>query len=430
MSHDLKPGSRVMYQGRIGHIEELARHDSAVIQLDGIDGVMEVQRSALIPVVTSADALGDTSLTKIEAGVWEMARTRAKAIREVADLRKGRSRAVEVAARKLDISPRQVWRLLTDYLRHRTVSEMARRVGGRALGTTVLDTEVERIIANRIDSDYLQRERSTVQALHELVAADCRAVGKKPPAKATVKKRVDAIMGRDAMRRREGAKRAKYAFEPMPGHVEAVRPLERVEIDHTPMDVFARSDDPLCTYIGRPWLTVVIDVCTRCVLGIHIGFEPPSILSVSLCLTHAVSRKNPAEEFGVPLDWPMHGVPKEIWVDNGRDFQSMAFQRGCEEHGIQLSYRPVGSPHYGGTIERLIGTMVGQCHLLPGTTKNSVKAKGDYDPQKHATFTLSEVRRWFVDQLLGRYHLREHRMLRIPPQVAWDQAMKAQQEGE
>src|SRR3546814_16101516 len=74
--------------------------------------------------------------------------------------------------------------------------------------------------------------------------------------------------------------------------------------------------------------------------------------------------------------------------------------------------------------------MVGQCHLLPGTTKNSVKAKGEYDAQKHAALTLSEVRRWFVEQLLGRYHLREHRMLRIPPQVAWQNATKAQREGE
>ena len=121
--------------------------------------------------------------------------------------------------------------------------------------------------------------------------------------------------------------------------------------------------------------------------------------------------KDPAQEFNVPLEWPMHGTPKEIMVDNGKDFVSEAFRRACDEFGILLSFRPVGSPHYGGTIERLIGTLVGQCHLLPGTTKNSVKAKGDYDSMKHASMTLSEVRTWFVEQLLGRYHLREHRML-------------------
>jgi putative transposase len=133
--------------------------------------------------------------------------------------------------------------------------------------------------------------------------------------------------------------------------------------------------------------------------------------------------KSPAAEFGVPMDWPMHGLPKKIVVDNGRDFVSEAFRRGCEEYGIVLAFRPVGSPHYGGTIERLIGTAMGQCHLLPGTTKNSVKAKGDYNSAKHAAMTLSQVRRWFVEQLLGRYHTREHRMLRIPPLVAWQRAI-------
>ena len=45
----------------------------------------------------------------------------------------------------------------------------------------------------------------------------------------------------------------------------------------------------------------------------------------------------------------------------------------------------------GGTIERVIGTLIGQCHLLPGTTKNSVRAKGDYDSKKHAAMTLRQI---------------------------------------
>ena len=41
-------------------------------------------------------------------------------------------------------------------------------------------------------------------------------------------------------------------------------------------------------------------------------------------------------------------------------------------------FRPPGSPHFGGHIERLIGTMMGAVHLLPGTTQSSVAAKGSY----------------------------------------------------
>lgn len=419
MLHELKPGCGVVYQGVLGRLEEFVRHDSALVRLEGTDGVVEVLRAALIALVTPDKSLDKTHLSQINDAVWEQAEARAKAVREVVALSEGRTQLVRQKARELALSERQFWRLVTDFQRHQMVSGMIAKAGGRHAGTKVLDPEVERIIAKRYQSDYLQPERPTVKALFERIAADCRKAGKKPPTQATVRRRVACLMDRVAMQKREGSKRAKYHYDPMPGHVEVARPLERVEIDHTPLDVFARSDDPSCAYVGRPWLTMAVDVCSRCILGIHIGFEPPSALSVALCLTHAVLPKSPASEFGVPLDWIMEGLPKEIVVDNGKDFQSEAFRRGCAEYGIQLSYRPVGSPHYGGTIERLIGTMVGQCHLLPGTTKNSVKAKGDYDPQKHAT--LSEVRRWFVEQLLGRYHLSEHRMLRVPPLAAWRQ---------
>ncbi|MCA0325121.1 MAG: DDE-type integrase/transposase/recombinase [Proteobacteria bacterium] len=423
---ELRPGCGVVYEGLVGKVEEFVGHDSAVVRLDVDNSIIEVLRSALIPLAPASKALEKTSLAKIDDAIWERANARANAVREVVAMAVGRTEAARKFAHQLNISERQFWRLAADFERHGLVKAMIARVGGRPAGTTVLDPEVEKIIAFRFENDYLQKERPTKRAIYELVAADCRVAGLNPPAEATVRRRIDALMGREATLRREGSKKTKFIFDAMPGHVEAEAPLDRVEIDHTPLDVFARSDDPACKFIGRPWLTVAIDVCTRCVLGIHIGFEPPSSLSVALCLTHAALPKLPASEFGVPLDWPMHGLPKEIVVDNGKDFQSIAFVRGCDHYRIKLSYRPVGSPHYGGTIERLIGTMVGQCHLLPGTTKNSVKAKGDYDSQKHATLTLSEVRRWFVEQLLGRYHLRPHRMLRIPPLVAWQQAMNAE----
>lgn len=423
---ELKPGCGVVYRGVIGKVEEFVRHDSALVRLEGAKGLMEVLRTELIVLAPPDKMLDDTALAQVDDAVWDRAEARARAVREVSTLKEGRTALARAKASDLGVSERQFWRLVADFQRHELVSAMIAKLGGRTVGTTVLDPEVERIIAERYESDFLQPERPTVRALFERIAADCRAAGKKPPTESTIRRRIHRLTGRVAMRKRDGAKKAKYHYEPMPGHVEATRFLERVEIDHTPMDVIAKSDDSLCEYVGRPWLTVAIDVCTRCILGIHIGFEPPSALSVALCLTHAVLPKSPAEEVGVPLDWSMHGLPKEIVVDNGKDFQSEAFRRGCAEYNIQLSYRPVGAPHYGGTIERLIGTMVGQCHLLPGTTKNSVKAKGDYKPQKHVAMKLSEVRRWFTEQLLGRYHLREHRMLRIPPWVAWQQSTRGE----
>lgn len=43
--------------------------------------------------------------------------------------------------------------------------------------------------------------------------------------------------------------------------------------------------------IGRPWVTLAIDVATRMVMGYKASFEAPSRLSVALCLTRAVAPK-------------------------------------------------------------------------------------------------------------------------------------------
>ncbi|TWI05724.1 DDE-type integrase/transposase/recombinase [Aerolutibacter ruishenii] len=421
MTPELKPDRRVLYKSVPAKVLELVGHDSVLLDV-GQFGVIQAMRSEVIAIADPCEVLGRSLLASIASTDWELASRRAALIRKLIAMESGRTEAAKEYARELSISERQLWRLVADYERHETVSGLIPRTSGRKMGARVLDISRERIISEKIETYFMTPERPTLKALTERIATACRDVSLPPPSERTIARRLEAYQNRESQKHRIGSKKAKYIYEAMPGHVEVSAPLERVEIDHTPLDVMARSDDPYCNFIGRPWLTIAIDVYTRCVLGIHIGFEPPSILSVALCLTHAVLPKLPADEFGVPLDWPMDGLPKEIVVDNGKDFVSAAFCRGCDEHGILLTLRPVGSPHYGGTIERLIGTMVGQCHLLPGTTKNSVKAKGDYDSIKHATLTLSEVRTWFVEQLLGRYHLKEHRMIRVPPMVAWHRA--------
>jgi len=423
MGNELRVGCAALYKSVLVEIVELVGHDQAVITIGDSCRLHQVRSSELLPVLSPDTVLADTDLAQISPEAWTMAKRRATAISEVLAIKAGRSAGARRQAAALGITERQFWRLVQVYAEHQSITCLLPQVMGRKSGTRMLDPNIERVIVEKIEDYYLQPERPTQQALTERIATACRDRGLSPPSRKAVVARLEGYRTRDGQRRRIGSKKAKYSYVGMAGHVEVSTALERVEIDHTPMDVMACSDDPLCEYIGRPWLTVAIDVYTRCLLGIHIGFEPPSVLSVALCLTHAVLPKNPASEFGVPMDWPMHGLPKKIVVDNGRDFVSEAFRRGCEEYGIVLAFRPAGSPHYGGTIERLIGTMVGQCHLLPGTTKNSIKAKGDYNSAKQVAMTLSQVRRWFVEQLLGRYHTREHRMLRIPPLVAWQRAI-------
>ena len=81
-------------------------------------------------------------------------------------------------------------------------------------------------------------------------------------------------------------------------------------------------------------------------------------------------------------------------------------------------------PHYGGHIERLIGTMMGAAHLLPGTTFSNVAELGDYNSAKHAALTLDELERWLALEVV-RYHSDLHAALKQPPIAAWREALAA-----
>lgn len=420
MLPNLRVGQQAMYRAVRVSILEMSGDDEAVVRPVDSEGVLAVRQSDLVPLVKTEDLLAKSELVNIPAEVWAAAEERANEVKAIHALASGKRQAVDAAAKRLHMSGRHLWRLVKAYPNHSSIRGFLPSTRGRKAGCRVLDVAVERIIDQAVREFYLQPHRPSVKALVNHIASLCITQELAPPSRCTVQRRLLATQERKLQAKRIGAKRARYIFEPMPGHVTAVDPLERVEIDHTLLDVMLRSDDPESDFVGRPWLTIAIDVATRCILGLYITFDAPSSLSNAICMTSAVLPKDPAAEFGVPLPWPMHGVPKMIMTDNGKDFQSEAFFRGCKDYGIKLQYRPVGSPHYGGTIERLIGTMVGKCHMLPGTTKRNVVAKDKYDSEKHATLTLSEFRRWFVEQVLGGYHQAEHRALRIPPAVAWE----------
>jgi putative transposase len=111
----------------------------------------------------------------------------------------------------------------------------------------------------------------------------------------------------------------------------------------------------------------------------------------------------------------MGGVPRVIHVDSGKEFHSEALVRGCQEYGITLEHRPPGLPHFGGHIERLIGTMMGAVHLLPGATQSNPQEKGSYDSEGRAALTLPELERWLALEIAGVYHLSTHSALGRSP---------------
>lgn len=162
------------------------------------------------------------------------------------------------------------------------------------------------------------------------------------------------------------------------------------------------------------------------VAGFYLSLNSPSVISVAIALTHCVLPKGTwlAERGLSSTEWPTSGIPDSIHLDNAKEFHSNSLVRGAEEYGIEVNYRPVRQPHYGGHIERLIGTTMGAVHLLPGTTFENVQKKASYKPANQAVMTMPELERWLALEILGRYHLSVHSGLRMPPLTAWQEGAR------
>ncbi len=355
-----------------------------------------------------------------------MALRREAVVRPLAEQPRLSVEQVAEAAHQLELSRSVLYELLQRYRRRPQTSSLLPWKRGRKPDGFLLSEEREVLLTTCIDEFYLRPERPSIAALHLEVRRRFAECALPSPNYRTIRRRVEALDAHTVMRRRDGAKKAREKLRPLStSSLQPEKPLDLLQIDHTLVDVVV-VDRENRQPIGRPWLTLAIDIKTRMVAGFHVSLWPPSTLSVCMALTSAVLPKTSwlADRELQTLDWPISGLPRTLHVDNAREFHSEALVRGCQEYGIGLDHRPPGQPHFGGHIERLIGTMMGAVHLLPGTTFSNVRQKASYPSEARALLTVSELERWLALQIAGVYHLSPHSSLRTTPMEAWQEAMK------
>ncbi|WP_235537404.1 Mu transposase C-terminal domain-containing protein [Sphingomonas sp. Root1294] len=362
-----------------------------------------------------------TTLTRADTGAWRIACDREPVIRALVAMPTLTRSALLCACAELSLSRTRVFELVARYRKDPVTTSLLDQGRGFPKGGSRLDPQLDQIIDTTIESFYLTRPKPTMAQLVRRVKEVCHEGSLKPPARGTIAARVALVERNRLVKARDGRKAASDRHRPVVGSYFADHALQVVQMDHTPADIIIVDEHfrrPLC----RPTLTLQIDLATRVIPGFYISLESPSATSVGMAIRHAVLGKTAwLEEREIRLEYPVYGIPDALHLDNAREFHSHALARGCQQHGIELKYRPIATPHYGGHIERLIGTMIGEVHLLPGTTFSNVKAKGDYDAEGQSCMTLKEFELWFTLQV-GIYHGSVHRELGVPPLTAWNDA--------
>lgn len=400
----LQPGSLVSWEGKNYRILQVSSL-SEVTLIDPNSGQLVVaQVDELKPVFDPTDTHQDLSL--LDGDKWQKAIERYEKIEPMLSSKMTKQQVVE-HAKNVNVHPVTLYRWLKQYQKSGLLTDLmtSERVDK---GTKKLSSEVEAIIQQVIQADYLNAQKKRASVVCREVSRICHERGLDSPNSVTIYNRIKTVKGKEADKKREGKKAAQQFDSLHGGTIEAKWPLSVVEMDHTLLDIIL-CDEQHRLPIGRPYITLAFDVYSRMVLGFYISFDPAGSLSSGLCLSHAMLDKSmwlaKTEVIG---DWPCWGLIDKLHMDNANEFRGNMIKKACQQYGITVEWRPVARPHFGAHIERYLGTMAKEIHNLPGTTFSNVRQRGEYNSEGKAVMTLPELEAWITEYIVNYYHHQFH----------------------
>lgn len=186
-----------------------------------------------------------------------------------------------------------------------------------------------------------------------------------------------------------------------------LRILERIEADTQKVDIIVVNKKN--EVLGRPYLTVLMCVKTRVIVGYDLSINPPCIEKTLRALKHSL-RSNRDH----------NGLGRVYIMDGGSEFAGQKLMLVMKVLGSSVvfcePYAPDQKPH----VERWFKTLNTRLmHYLKGTTFSSPNDRGDYRSEEHAAFTLDELNEK-LDEFLSLYHNDFHRELNTSPYAAWE----------
>lgn len=291
---------------------------------------------------------------------------------------------------------------------------------------------VENALWNLADEKFWSNRKFTYDDLHadlvtEIAATNAERTTKglpllKAPSETTVWRMVTRHCDFDHLRKRLGARVAGRMFKPLKGRLTASRILETAIMDHTWFDCHVIDDEHLVP-VGRPYLTLLMDVRSRYPQAYVIGFTPPSVETALACLRAAVRPKHDLNERHPDVaPWEVFGAPQTVLVDNGWEFTGSSFQDACNDAGIAVTWAPVRTPEYKGIIERFFGTLNRKLiHKLDGAVpfKPHVLRELGIDPTKEAVLLLSDLDELIHQCVVEVYGRTRHSGIKAIPEQVW-----------
>lgn len=361
---------------------------------------------------------------------WKIANDRYSIIKPILDVERNtnleinKTEFIKEICLKKNIGYTTIYRWLGLYNTTGLVSSLvpSKKTGGQ--GSSRLNSETELILKDTIDNFYLNSSKQTKKNTAIECIRRCKNAGVEAPHVNTIFNRINALDKKNALTKRLGYMEISQKVSPSPGKYEEAKfPLDVIQIDHTVLDIMVVSEEDR-TSIGRPYITLAIDVFSRMVAGVYISMDPPGALGTGICLSNAILPKDDiCAKYDLKSDWPLWGIMKNVHLDNAKEFKGKMLTKAAQEYGIIINWRPKIKTRYGGHIERLIGTFGRKIHTLPGTTFEKPTFRSNYNSEAKATMTLSELEKWLQIQIVDIYHNEKHKGIGTTPLMKYTEGI-------
>ncbi len=178
-------------------------------------------------------------------------------------------------------------------------------------------------------------------------------------------------------------------------------PLQAVAIDHICLDANI-IDEETSKVIGRPRLSIGLDLYSRCIYGYYISVDPPSTNSIMKVVQCGLFPKNTKEQYSTVNEWGIYGKPATIIIDD-------QLRHTVEKEG--LIKKALGT-----TIIHVPGRMPTRNYLEKFFRKLNIDlfhnlTLADGRTIEEACYTMPKLKSLLVKYIVDVYHVRPHRSL-------------------
>lgn len=244
------------------------------------------------------------------------------------------------------------------------------------------------------EKKYAEKFKDYPQVLEDLVKA-------KHPSHVTASKVIKCYLSQKEKRvRHPGSPAENQIVQTTDGILILTHSNQVWQIDHTKLDILIVDENG--EVIGRPYLTLVMDSYSGCVVGFYLGLEAAGSHEVALALRHAILPKDYGPEYELQEKWGVRGIPDYVVTDRAKEFKSQHMKLISMQLNFQRRLRAF--PSAGGLVEAIFDKINKEVlSLLPGYTGSSVE-KRPPEAEKSACVLLKELERLLVRYFVDHYN--------------------------